>query len=94
MAQFEGGPPLFHASVAFHSPYNTGSLPLRLWPQSLHADAERIALRALRGIGNEYRQKWEGGMKALHLRRVMSAEEQQRLGGDIAAIRMRFGKEA
>lgn len=91
MVQFEGGPPLWHVSVAFHH-LDHGIVPARNWLPAIQMDAPRIAHNALAGIGDPLAEKWEIGIKAIHLRRVTTQEERARLGGDIAAIRGRFAK--
>lgn len=91
MILFEGGPPLWHVSIAFHHP-EYGIIPVRNWLSSIRMTAPRIARTALGGVGIVGSEKLEMGVKAIHLRRVTTLEERSRLGGDIAAIRDRFAK--
>jgi hypothetical protein len=90
MSQFEGGPPLWHVSASIQS--TAGPVPLNRWSEWDRAQMHRYCLTMLVGIGDAMRQKWEYGARAIHLRRVLSDEEAEGLGGSIEQIRAKFGK--
>lgn len=72
---FFGGAPLWHASVAIHSPLTRRPKLLSSWTDEDRSKAERYALMALRGVGVEDRTIAEPGGVALHYRRETTDRE-------------------
>jgi hypothetical protein len=67
--------PLWHCSVAYHSPLTGRPVSRLLWVPETTRRVRRIARETLRGVGDHALAHWEPGGVALHLRVPMTVTE-------------------